>query len=395
MRETRDRIPKSLSSTATCLLVLIVIVTAYLVRWAHKDGLDLQVYRAGISAWLHGHNPYERVFTVHHLTFTYPPFALMALSPLKWAPFAATQAALWVLSIGALAVAVYVICGRGGSRLLIQSVGWACLAVLVVEPVRTDLNYGQINTLLLCMIVVDLLIVPRRHRGWLIGLAAAIKLTPLVFLTLPALERDWKTVGRGIAGALLATGLMWAFWPNASMTYWTRDVFEVKRVGHVASLGNQSLNGILHRWPFPPSGQSSIWAAISIATLAMGLYVAGRCLAGDRRVAAILSLALVGLLISPISWTHHWVWVALIPPVLVKLPGQVPSRSVRTILWLLFTVSVLAPYWWFPRGIARHYLGDSLSLLALILLVVWSAAEYKNHQSPTPMEASPNHASFK
>jgi alpha-1,2-mannosyltransferase len=366
-----------LTSLVTCLLVLIA--TAYLVHWVQKDGLDLQVYRAGISTWLDGRNPYNGAFTVHHLSFTYPPFALMALSPLTWAPFAATQIVLWVLSIGALAVAVYVICGRGGRNLLLQSLGWACLAVLVVEPVRSNLDYGQINTLLLCMVVVDLLVVPKRHRGWLTGLVAAIKLTPLVFLAIPLLERDWKTLSRGIAGALGASGLMWLFWPKVSRTYWTKDVFAVKRVGGVASVGNQSLNGLLHRWPFPSSGQSILWVVLSIATLITGLYVARRCLGHGRRGAAILSLAFVGLLTSPISWTHHWVWVALIPPVLLKVPKQVPSRLVRAILWVLFTVSVLAPYWWFSPGTAQYYLGNSLSLLAFILLVVWSAVEYRTH----------------
>jgi alpha-1,2-mannosyltransferase len=367
--------PKWLTPAITCGLVLIA--TVYLVHWARRDGLDLQVYRAGIATWLGGHNPYDGVFTVHRLSFTYPPFALLALSPLEWAPFATAQVALWLLSIGALAVAVYVICGRGGRKLLAQSLGWACLAVLVVEPVRTNLDYGQVNTLLLCMIVVDLLFVPRGHRGWLIGLAAAIKLTPLVFLAIPLLERDWKTLSRGMTGALGATGLMW-LWPNVSRTYWTKDVFDVKRVGGVVFVGNQSLNGLLHRWPFPSSGEFSLWVVTSVATLIMGLYVARRSLGEGRSGAAILSLAFVGLLISPISWTHHWVWVALIPPVLLKTPKQVPSRSVRAGLWLLFTVSVLEPYWWFPRGTNAHYLGDSLVLLAFILLVVWSTIEYRS-----------------
>ena len=178
------------------------------------------------------------------------------------------------------------------------------------------------------------------------------------------------------------------FWPIVSRTYWTKDVFVTRRIGDIASVGNQSLNGLLHRWPFPSSGQSSLWVVLCIATLIMGLYVARRCLAQGRRGAAILSLAFVGLLISPISWTHHWVWVALIPPVLLKVPKQVPSRLVRAILWLLFTVSVLAPYWWFPPGTAQRYLGDSLSLLGFILLVVWSADEYRIH-SRTPAASFP------
>jgi alpha-1,2-mannosyltransferase len=369
--------PKWVTPAVTCVLVLVT--SAYLVHWARKDGLDLHVYRAGISSWFDGRNPYDGVFTLHHLSFTYPPFALLALSPLNWASFAFTQSVLWVVSIGALAIAVYVISGRGGRTLVAPSLSWACLAVLVVEPARTNLDYGQVNALLLCMILVDLLVVPRRHRGWLIGLAAAIKLTPLVFLAIPLLERDWKTLSRGIAGALGATGLMW-LWPNVSRTYWTRDVFDVKRVGGVAFVGNQSLNGMFHRWPFPFTGEFSLWIVASLATLSMGLYVASRCLKQNRVAAAILCLAFVGLLISPISWTHHWVWVVLIPPILLATPDQMPSRSVRTGLWILFAVSVLEPYWWFPRGADSHLLGNSLTLLTFIFLTVWSTIEYRNDQ---------------
>ena len=177
-------------------------------------------------------------------------------------------------------------------------------------------------------------------------------------------------------------------WPNAATIYWTTDVFAVKRVGGVASVGNQSLNGVLHRWPFPSSGQVGVWLAISLVTVVMGLYVAQRCLAEGRRVAAMLSLAVVGVLISPISWTHHWVWVALIPPVLLKVPREVTRRSVRVMLWLVFSVSVLAPYWWFASGAAQHYLGDSLTLLAFVLLALWSAVEFVG-QSTTTTESIP------
>jgi alpha-1,2-mannosyltransferase len=281
-----------------------------------------------------------------------------------------------------LAGTVYTVCVRcgraGGSLLLAQSLGWASLAVLVVEPVRSNLDYDQINTLLMGMVVVDLLVVPRRHRGWLVGLAAAIKLTPLIFLAIPLLERDWRSAGRSAGAAVGATGLAWLLCPAASWTYWSKDVFDARRVGDVAYAGNQSLYGDLHRWPFASGGHTAIWVVISAATLVMGAYVTKRCLLDNRRVAAVLSLAFVGLEVSPISWTHHWVWVALVPPVLVVGRRQVPGLATRTSLWVLSGVSVLAPYWWFGSGVAREWLGDSLSLCAFVMLALWSGSEYTN-----------------
>jgi alpha-1,2-mannosyltransferase len=367
---------------------LVLLAAAYLAHLARGNGLDLRVYRAGIGSWRSGHNPYLGAFTIHHLHFTYPPFALLALSPLTWAPFAATQIALWTLSITALTGAVYVVCLRcgraGGWLLFFQSLGWASLSVVVVEPVRSNLNYDQINTLLMGLIVVDLLVLPRRHRGWLVGLAAAIKLTPLIFLAIPLLERDWKAAGRSAGAAAGATGLAWLLYPDGSWTYWTKDVFDARRVGGVAYAGNQSLYGDLHRWPFASGGNSVIWVAMSAATLVMGAYVSKRCLSDNRRVAAVLSLAFVGLEISPVSWTHHWVWVALVPPVLMVDRRQVPGLSPRIALWALFAVSVLGPYWWFTSGVGQECLGDSLSLCALVTLAVWSWSEYKNRDDGAP-----------
>jgi alpha-1,2-mannosyltransferase len=362
--------------------LLVVGAAVYLVHWGRAYGLDLHVYRAGIASWREGHNPYNGTFTNHHLHFTYPPFALLALSPLAWAPFAVTQIILWALSVAALAFAVYMVCRRGGweggKSLVAGSLGWASLAVVVVEPVRTTLDYGQINTLLLAVVVIDLLAMPRRHRGWLIGLAAAIKVTPLIFLAMPLLERDWKAVARGLAALAGTTGLTWLIWPSATKTYWTHDLFAAKRVGNVAFVGNQSLNGLLHRWPFPADGQTGLLLVLAAATVVMGLFVAHRCLADGRRAAAMFALALVGLLISPVSWTHHWVWVALIPPLVVAGRGIPRQRSVTTSLWVLFAVSILAPYWWFSTGAAADLLSDSLALAGLGVLVVWSRSEYKS-----------------
>jgi alpha-1,2-mannosyltransferase len=361
--------------------LLLLITAGYLAHWGRRDGLDLQVYRAAITAWRSGHDPYAGRFTAHHLPFTYPPFSLLALSPLSWAPFGLTQIILWIVTLGSLAGAAYVVAvrsGRGGGRALgTASLAWAGLAGLIVEPVRSTLDYGQVDTLLLGLVVVDLLVVPRGRRGLLIGLAAAIKLTPLIFLVLPLLERDWKTLGRGVAAGAASTGLMWVLWPKVAWTFWTRDVFDARRVGNIAYAGNQSLYGDLHRWPFPSSGVTGLWLAWCGVTALAGVALAARCVADDRRVAAMLSLALTGLLISPVSWTHHWVWVALLPPILLHDHHHVPIRLARTMLWVLFTLSVAAPYWWFSRGMPSECLSDSLSLWAFATLIAWSWREHR------------------
>jgi alpha-1,2-mannosyltransferase len=384
--ESRRSWPTSFTYVVAALLVVGAAV--YLAHWGRGDGLDLRVYRAGIDSWRRGHNPYDGTFTAHRLHFTYPPFALLVLSPLTWASFAVTQIVLWTLSVLALALAVYVVCRRtrpdNGRALAAQSLGWASVAVVLIEPVRSTLDYGQINTMLLALVVVDLLVVPRRHRGWLIGLAAAIKVTPLIFLAMPLLARDWKSVARGLGAVAGTTGLMWGLWPGVARTYWTSDLFAAKRVGTIAYVGNQSLYGLLHRWPFPSNGQTGVWLLLSAVAVVMGLAVAWRCLHNDSRAAAMLALALVGLLISPISWTHHWGWVALIPPLLVTHRGSALPGPTRQALWALCAVSILSPYWWFTSGVVAKVLADSLVLTGFGVLVVWSFSRHPDRVAGGP-----------
>ncbi len=108
--------------------------------------------------------------------------------------------------------------------------------------------------------------------------------------------------------------------------------------------------------------------------MAAGAVIAWRCTHTDRQAFAVIAMALAGLLVSPISWSHHWVWVLLIPPLLLAGPGRVVPPSVRLMLWGLVGLTVAGPYWWFS-GAARDALDALLPLWTFALLVVWAATE--------------------
>lgn len=287
------------------LVGCIAITSAYLAIWGRRYGLDLQVYRAGIHAWQSGKDPYLFVYTIHHLAFTYPPAALLYLTPLNTGSFLVVEVSLWVVSIAAIAAAVYavLITAHTGSRsrLLAASIGWACLSVLVVEPARSTLDYGQVDAVLVCMIVLDLLVVPRRHRGWVLGIASAIKLTPLVFLVFLAIERDWKSVARCIGVFVGSSVLMLVVWPSTSEQYWRHAAWETGRIGSVAFGGNQSWNGLIYRIPLSSDVRATLWIGICLATVALGSAIVSLCVRDGQRIGAMFAIAICGLLISPIS----------------------------------------------------------------------------------------------
>jgi alpha-1,2-mannosyltransferase len=375
-------------------IVAAVTLVAYLSVWGQRYGLDLKVYRNAVSSWRSRQNPYLLTFTQSDLPFTYPPFALLALSPLTWATFPVTQ---WLLSAAGLAAAtgsiVLVMRDMGATvtpRLWCKSFTWACLSFIAVEPARSAIDYGQIEFILMFIVVADLLLIPPPYRGIGIGLAAAVKLTPLSFVIVLAVGRDVKSVIRAAVSFSLWTGLSWLFWPGASGTYWFSDMSDAARVGPIAYAGNQCWYAILHRPPFPASGSTLAWLLLSLMTLGASTFVVWRCVSARQKAPAIVATALAGLLISPISWTHHWVWVLLIPALTPRHRSSDIPQPVRLMLWGLFALTIAAPYWWFSHGVPAHVAEAILPLWTTAVLLVWSVTAFVTwRRVPVPSSSVP------
>ena len=373
---------------ATCFAVVAIV---YLSVWGRRYGLDLRVYRDSVSFWRSGGNPYLTTFTQSRLPFTYPPFALLALSPLTWVSFPIAQWLLWVVSIAAATGSVVLVLRDRGlavtKRLWCEAFAWSCVSAMVLEPARSGFNYGQIECILMFVVVADLLLVPPRYRGVLTGFAAAVKLTPLVFIVAFVVSRDVKSVVRAAASFLAWTAFSWLLRPGLSNLYWFHDVSQPARVGSISFSGNQSWYAILHRAPFPASGSTVAWVLLSLITLAVTAFVAWRSVRVSQKSFAMVAIALAGLLISPISWTHHWIWVLLIPPMLVCRRSPDVPRSVRMLLWGLIALTIAAPYWWFGRGVPADVFDAVLPLWACAILVVWGAIGFRTWRgSPQPSD---------
>jgi alpha-1,2-mannosyltransferase len=371
-------------------------VVAYLIIWGRRYGLDLKVYRGSVQAWHRGLNPYDGTFTASRLDFTYPPFALLALSALAWGSFALTQWLLWAVSIAAATASVFIVLRDrgvgGGARLWCASFAWTGAAVLVLEPARSGLDYGQIEFVLMFLVVADLLVVPAPFRGVVVGIASAIKLTPLVFLIVLLIRRDWASTVRALVSFLVWTVFTWLLWPAESRAFWRHDVVHTSRVGNVADPSNQSWNALVHRPPFPATGSPSVWLLLSTVTLAIGAVIAWRCARTDRQAFAVLAIAFAGLLVSPISWSHHWVWVLLVPPLLIGARRLAVPRTVRLMLWGLVALTVAAPYWWWS-GTLRDAFDAVLPVWTFAVLGVWAALEliaWRSADGPPAVVTTPS-----
>jgi alpha-1,2-mannosyltransferase len=378
---------------ATAAVVVWILSALYMWHFGPSWHLDLRVYRAADRKLFAGVNPFVGLFTANQLPFTYPPFALVVLSPLAFGPLGLVEALWWLLSSAALVALLFLLlearrsrdpigAGRFDERRFrLRSFAIAAalgaVATLALEPVRSNMNYGQINLILMLLVVCDLTTVNPRWRGPMVGLAAAIKLTPLVYLGYFLVSRDQKSFLRGGATFVVATAATWLALPSESALYWFHEVASPGRTGDVASVSNQSWDGLLNRAPFHGGGLATmLWVVLGVATIATGVLLVRRRSVQERPAETILVLALVELLISPISWTHHWSWLVVAPIAAVSLWRR--HRAVASLLVALVVLAVAAPYWWITHGPLSDLASDSLVIGAAAALVAWTVAELRS-----------------
>ena len=190
------------------------VVAVLLLPWIISGGhawpwrpatIDLDVYGYAVRDMLAGRDIYDTRSPGWNLTFIYPPVAAVLLTPAAFGPLWLWQL-LW--TAGGVAAQQYVLarCGApGGWRLGLLGVA----VVLGVEPIRTTLGYGQVNTLLMFLVVADLLGRRRRFppRGSLIGLATAVKLTPALFAVFTLAHGRWRVTLRAFLTFLALTAV--------------------------------------------------------------------------------------------------------------------------------------------------------------------------------------------
>ena len=317
------------------LAVGLPLALLLVVLGAQIHGLDFTVYREGARAFLGlgEHQLYDPALVqtdTRGLPFTYPPFAALLLTPFAFLP-----EAVGLVLVTATSLACLVLTGLLAARYLREhnvlpaklhtalggSTGTAVLAVLligVLGPWREGLGFGQINPMLMLLIVADLLRPPssKLPRGILIGLAAGIKLTPLAFGLIFLVRKDWRAILAmgGTFAATVAAG--WLASPEQARTFWFDSLFNSDRVGDTTDMYNVSLNSLIAHFGTPEALQRPLWLLASAAVVVLGFLAIRRSDTRGDAVAAISANAVVMLAISPISWFHHWVWIALVLPAL-------------------------------------------------------------------------------
>lgn len=353
--------------------------------------MDLSVFADGARHVLDGQPLFFHHFGRHlaiPLPFIYPPFAALVLTPFTLLSAPVLRWCWELASTGAL-VAVVAISFRplkarvGPYWPLVVAV--VSVAMLWTQPVVDELGYGQIDLFILLLVLVDLLARPRWcPPGVLIGIAAGIKLVPLIFVLLFVVTLQWRTVRNIVASFAACTLLAFVVVPADSVAYWFHAIEGTALHWRIANFSNQSFDGMLHRllpgglWPLA-------WLPLAALVMVAGLLGARSAERAGERLVAVALIALVGLLLAPISWIHEIVFIV---PVLGAIVGSAHERwrvLLAALLATLFSVALALPY----RGLrlyAEHgphlatgLLEDSYGLILTVVVLAggwWAMARW-------------------
>ena len=353
------------------------------------DPVDLAVYRSGGLIVRHVaplYNPhlaaplYDWVgYGKLHLPFTYTPFAAISFAPISLVPWLAAQKLSVAVNVIALLAALwFTLGGLGYRRDKMVRLGATLLGAGVVfwtEPVLRTMYLGQVNLVLMALVIWDLCQPDTQKSRWWkgfgTGVAAGIKLVPLIFIPYLLLARKFRQAAMACAGFAVTVLLGFVILPADSVKWWFGGLFvQGGRTGFVGWAGNQSLEGIITRLSGSVNGAKPAWVVAAVLVAVIGVTAAALLDRKGYPMIGLLTAALTGLLVSPVSWDHHWVWIA---------PGVVVAGHYAVQAWRrgakraalacgLLAAGIVAWFGAWPTSLfgVKPYLGhDSLGLVWL------------------------------
>ncbi|GAA1747885.1 glycosyltransferase 87 family protein [Nonomuraea bangladeshensis] len=345
--------------------------------------VDLDVYRTGGQMLLEGRPVYAAYTPAPQLLpFTYPPVAAMlavVLAVMSW------ETAQWVWTAGiyvTLAVTVWfsfrqVLKGEAVRRYAPWVFGLLMVACAYLMPIRDQVRFGQVDILLVSLCVADCLARrPWWPRGFLIGLATAVKLTPGVFLIYLLVTRQWRTFWMAAFVTAVLTLLPFAVIPQDAADFWFSALLDPERLGANAATTNQSMRGMLIRLYMNETVESAIWLVLVAVVGWFGFRGARDAHRAGDPLAAVALVGLMAVLLSPVAWIHHLAWIVVVLGAIVGDGRDRVRLRVAGGVWLYYVVPVP---WWGVALIAAGIPGVSLVLGKIVqngfglgaLVLVW------------------------
>ncbi|MGP8161876.1 MAG: glycosyltransferase family 87 protein [Candidatus Dormibacteria bacterium] len=299
---------------------------------------DFSAYLGAARSMAAGGSPYAQFDpgTVVMSGFIYPPFAALVVRPLA---LLSDRAAMdcWLFLGLACAVTGSVVVARTSLPRSWPAVALGVLAALAFGPATYNYWHGQINPLIFLLLAVAYWAYVRDRQvtaGVLLGLAAGIKIAPLIFLVLLIRRRWWRATAAMVAAGAVSVGLAAVtLGTGPSITFLTQVFPALNRA--TGWIYNQSLGGaisrladqsVLHVQPTSvPVQVLSVAAALIVVGLAGWATRAGTRAPEERGAEYGLGITAM-LLAGGIAWYPHFMHL-LIP--LFAVLGLVAARGWR------------------------------------------------------------------
>jgi alpha-1,2-mannosyltransferase len=379
------------------LAIIIEIAAIWFVHWIHTRGyVDTQIYRLGAAAYLHGYPVYGDTLTPYisgsqTLPFIYPPFALLMFIPLAGMSVAGSIVTVAIVSHLSILISSFVLASTSlylAPRANLVPVVTVLLMpfLTLIEPSRETLNFGQINLFLMALVLADCLL-PRTKwpRGLLVGIAAGIKLTPLVFVVFFLLRRDFRATATALATLAATVAIGWIAAPADSAAWWFHKIFYTGSSFGVVYAGNLNLRSLLAKQGLTGIDLNAPWIAGSVILLVLAVFGMRYAMRVNNSPLALMLNAITGLLISPVSWSHHWVWAA--PTLALLFMMAVRQRWYGILLMIGFCVLVvmIGPQWYLPYDnnleltwtFSQQVVGNAYTVLGIGFLLGGAIAYFR------------------
>ena len=304
--------------------VLFGLTFAWVASHAHTEGsqfgaYDFGIYRAAATALVHGRPVYDRLLTLV-APYSYPPIAALVAVPMLALPLSVERWLWIVVQLAASVVVAYV--ALGAIRRTRPDLAPALTALLVAGlaaslPMRSSIRDGQVNAVLLCLVVCDTLVPrPRWPRGVLVGIAAAIKLTPALVAIYWLLTDRRRPALRATYTFLTLTAAAFLAFPGLSLNFWAHHVTSPTEGIALDATDNQSLRGAAER--FSTNHAVVLWLVASVILAVVGLLLAHRQWRRGDDLGGLAIVLITAVLVSPIGWIHHMVVLVLVGAVLIR-----------------------------------------------------------------------------
>jgi alpha-1,2-mannosyltransferase len=369
------------------VLVAVVMSTWYVVQAATGDLLDLSVFRDAGYALTRNLPLYSEDFpSTSGFRFIYPPFAAVLFAPMAAVPRSALQIGWSAMNM----VLLWWILRTILTRLRVRSPNLTAMAalgpVLLLEPVRSNFDFGQVNIALMAIVVADCLgVLPRGLRGVGIGIAAGIKLTPAIFVLVLLVRRDGAAVARALAAFAVTVVIGFLLRPKDSLNFWTTEFFNTDRAGPHAFSRNQAITGLLARVGATGIVEDLLWLLIVVPLVAAAVFACHRFTQSGMHVCAVAVVALIAVLAAPMAVTHHWTCVVFLIPLLIAHQ----YRRWRPLLMAAVVVFVVGPHFVLPSGdvagaeaVIRQVVGNA-QLITAVALLIGAAIAAPSSSTPT------------